>query len=240
MNIHPFRYEHSRAEALAILCRIFCKDQKGQQFVRPYLDNFYSVIKRGLVHGDLLSLISIIMNTQNLYVHELVGSYVLVQDFIVAFFRILPIVPVLPSALESSHLCVPPDILRKTCYQRIASIMSLSNQIRDSSFPPDEEPVLKNHPVLSNAAIVTIQKIIYDIYTRHNAERGVLEENRSWGKHLFTLLVVCLVTEMNPNNCRYLLHVVACFTIHESVITPGIIDLVLKLIQEKVNDIDSC
>ena len=75
-------------EAFAILCKIFCKPQKRQPFLRTYIERFYAALNIGLKSDACLP--TVLISCTELFATDLEGVRMLVPDFISAIKMVLP------------------------------------------------------------------------------------------------------------------------------------------------------
>lgn len=92
------KYEGGKAEALGTLCRIMCAKKTGEEILPVYLARFYLAVQQGLKLSANLnhnrecseSMVSILMNSSDLFRVDLDGIRVLLPDFINALEIVLP------------------------------------------------------------------------------------------------------------------------------------------------------
>ncbi|KAJ3343028.1 hypothetical protein HDU93_000198 [Gonapodya sp. JEL0774] len=139
-------YEAGRADALAILCRIFCRPQRRAPFLRVHLELFYSAISAGLRGGPLV-LTAVLVNAKDFFARDLEGGRLLVPDFVLAVRRVVPRTP------PDFHSNVSNSELRRSCYQILGSLIAIPNHfdtlpvrdtVRRSSVAPHEENHITN------------------------------------------------------------------------------------------------
>lgn len=87
------KYVSGRAEALGALCRIICAKKTGEEILSVYLARFYLALQQGLkISADRdcgESMVSILVNSQNLFRLDLDGARVLVPAFVSALEIVL-------------------------------------------------------------------------------------------------------------------------------------------------------
>jgi hypothetical protein len=76
------------AESFATLCKIFCKPQKREPFLRTYIERFYAALAVGLKSDACLP--TILLSCTELFATDLEGVRMLVPDFISAIKMVLP------------------------------------------------------------------------------------------------------------------------------------------------------
>lgn len=107
------------AEAFATLCKIFCKPQKRQPFLRTYIERFYAALTVGLKSDSCLP--TILLSCTELFATDLEGVRMLVPDFIAA------IKMVLPKLRFECKTNVSIDNLRLAAIKVLSTIMCLPN-----------------------------------------------------------------------------------------------------------------
>lgn len=87
------KFESGRAEALGILCRIMCSKITGEEILPVYLARFYMSLQQGLrVRDDCIcgeDMVSILLNSSNLFRLDLNGVRMLLPTFINAIEIVL-------------------------------------------------------------------------------------------------------------------------------------------------------
>lgn len=87
------KYEGGRAEALGTLCRIMCSKKTGEEILPVYLARFYLAVQQGLKITNREcgeSMVSILINSSDLFRLDLDGVRVLLPAFISALEIVLP------------------------------------------------------------------------------------------------------------------------------------------------------
>lgn len=107
------------AESYATLCKIFCKAQKRQPFLRTYIERFYAALTVGLKSESCLP--TILLSCTELFATDLEGVRMLVPDFISA------IKMVLPKLKFDCKTNVSIDNLRLAAIKVLSTIMCLPN-----------------------------------------------------------------------------------------------------------------
>lgn len=107
------------AESFATLCKIFCKPQKRQPFLRTYIERFYAALTIGLKSDSCLP--TILLSCTELFATDLEGVRMLVPDFISA------IKMVLPKLRFDCKTNVSIDNLRLAAIKVLSTIMCLPN-----------------------------------------------------------------------------------------------------------------
>ncbi|KAJ3271069.1 hypothetical protein HDV01_007082 [Terramyces sp. JEL0728] len=210
-------YEAGRAEALAVLCRIFNKLQRYEKFHDPYLEKFYVVLQKGL-KADYLSLTSIILNSSRLFSNELSGFGMLFPDYIQALSRIIPIVQAAPQDFFGQKIDL--DELRRGAYVVLSAMVFSLDGFKFIEI--DHLPYQPQSSALS-AQFVTMAQDLYKF-----DHESTLKEN------VLILFLEALVSEPNIKNCRYILNLISCYAVHESKNNPDIYVVFIKIIQEKL------
>lgn len=88
------KYESGRAEAIGALCRVFCAKKTGEEILPVYLARFYLALQQGLKIppnrecGE--TLVSILLNSSDLFRLDLDGVQVLIPSVISALEIVLP------------------------------------------------------------------------------------------------------------------------------------------------------
>lgn len=107
------------AESFATLCKIFCKPQKRQPFLRTYVERFYAALIVGLKSESCLP--TVLLSCTELFATDLEGVRMLVPDFISA------IKMVLPKLRFDCKTNVSIDNLRLAAIKVLSTIMCLPN-----------------------------------------------------------------------------------------------------------------
>lgn len=107
------------AESFSTLCKIFCKPQKRQPFLRTYVERFYAALIVGLKSETCLP--TILLSCTELFATDLEGVRMLVPDFISA------IKMVLPKLRFDCKTNVSIDNLRLAAIKVLSTIMCLPN-----------------------------------------------------------------------------------------------------------------
>ncbi|KAH6589779.1 hypothetical protein BASA61_005506 [Batrachochytrium salamandrivorans] len=238
-NMDEIGFEDGRAEALGILCRVFSNYQQSEKFLRIYLEHFCSTLNSGL-RADILSLTSIILNSGDLFIMELEGIRALAPVFVMSLYYVLPLIdstkaiPVLPSS-------VSPETLRRSAYKIIGSIIPLCNRFQNIKLHLSHMNtcVMSQTPYFSSA----LSTMIWMAYQNKDEDQlcspapttthGVATFS-SLRPHILNLLMNSLAMDMNPNNTRYVIHLIACFVIEDSEYSPKTVNIVLRVIQDKL------
>ncbi|KAH6594850.1 hypothetical protein BASA50_006324 [Batrachochytrium salamandrivorans] len=238
-NMDEIGFEDGRAEALGILCRVFSNYQQSEKFLRIYLEHFCSTLNLGL-RADILSLTSIILNSGDLFIMELEGIRALAPVFVMSLYYVLPLIdstkaiPVLPSS-------VSPETLRRSAYKIIGSIIPLCNRFQNIKLHLSHMNtcVMSQTPYFSSA----LSTMIWMAYQNKDEDQlcspapttthGVAMFS-SLRPHILNLLMNSLAMDMNPNNTRYVIHLIACFVIEDSEYSPKTVNIVLRVIQDKL------
>ncbi|KAJ3311609.1 hypothetical protein HDV04_003873 [Boothiomyces sp. JEL0838] len=215
-------YEAGRAEALAILCRIFNKLQRYEKFHDAYLEKFYLVLQKGL-KADFLSLTSIILNSSRLFSNELSGFRMLFPDYIQSLSRIIPIIQAAPQDFFGQKIDL--DELRRGAYVVLSAMVFSLDGFKYIEI--DHLPYQSQSNALS-AQFATMAKDLYKFDHESGLTFEMLKEN------VLTLFLEALVSESNIKNCRYILNLISCYAVHESKNTPDIYVVFIKIIQEKL------
>ncbi|KAJ3009267.1 hypothetical protein HKX48_008074 [Thoreauomyces humboldtii] len=218
-------FADGKAEALGILCRIFCQPQRRIPFERTYLERFYTAVKEGL-RSDSQALSSIVQNSSTLFSRELLeGVRLLVPDYVIALKRILK-----PPAVGG-------DVLRRAAYAVIACLLPLPNHFEyvPLGIPWERYETYgvggPDEPILTR----TIRAMYF------KSQEPVAGAEPSGGAHfcrlkphLAELLLIALHTEHEPSNSRYILHLLTMFVAEDAPFCPGLPALVVRCIQEKL------
>ncbi|KAI8817858.1 uncharacterized protein EV422DRAFT_570333 [Fimicolochytrium jonesii] len=244
-------YSAGRAEALGILCRIFCQPQRRRRFERTYLERFYTAVKEGL-RNDTRAITSILLNSGTLFARDLSGSRILVPDFVIALRRILPRpashnTPAHqnaphPQQQKSTATAVNDGILRRAAYTVIGCIIALPNHFE--SVPLSQAWMGYDKYVGAAAGMgvgkggedALLLRTIKAMYANSEDPQVGGEDVPLFKKlkaHLAEMLIASLTTEHSPPNARYILHLVNNFVAEDVAFCPGLPALVIRVVQEK-------
>ncbi|KAI8914720.1 hypothetical protein DFJ77DRAFT_31173 [Powellomyces hirtus] len=226
----PLEFADGKAEALGILCRIFCQPQRRQPFQTTYLERFYTAIKEGL-RSDHQSLTSIIQNSTTLFTQRLLGVRLLAPDFVIALKRILSVSPAPPPQQPTA---TTPE-LRRAAYKVVACLLPLPNHFETVPLGSawDRYEVYgasAEDPVLARTVRAMYAKIPGP--TRSDSGLPLFPQLKH---HLAELLLTSLHTESVSSNCRYLLHLLCMFVAEDAPFCPGLPALAVRCIQDKLN-----
>ncbi|KAJ3248449.1 hypothetical protein HDU78_000611 [Chytriomyces hyalinus] len=223
-------YEDGISEAYAILCRIFCQRQRRKQFLQTYLARFYSALSVGLRTGHPQTLTSIILNCEHFFGMDLQGSRVLVYDFAIGVRRVLP-------AIEDKDWgsTYGLDELRRGTLKVLGCIMGFSNRF-------STVPMRGLIPQEKNEWSARIQEIYQDSEPRPSSSVTGADQGTAAPKSKFSslklfcldVLLSSLSVEQNPQNCKFILHLLGCFAYEEVLHCPGAICLILDAVKAKM------
>jgi hypothetical protein len=213
-------YEAGRAEATAVLCRIFSKLQRIEKFHTHYQRNFYAVLQQG-VKADYLTLSSIVMNSTLLFTMNLDGFRLLYPDYVQGLFRVLPTIQA-----GNQEIKTDPDELRRNAYTVLSNIAFSLNYLAR---------IETNHVITSMVipefADSPLQSWIDTLYPLQESTTPTLSNLKP---AIVQLLLGSLITENNPRNAKILLNLIANYCVHEAEYTPAIYQIFVKVIQEKL------
>jgi hypothetical protein len=213
-------YEAGRAEATAVLCRIFSKLQRIEKFHTHYQRNFYAVLQQG-VKADYLTLSSIVMNSTMLFTMSLDGFRLLYPDYIQGLFRVLPTIHA-----GNQDFKTDPDELRRNAYTVLSNIAFSINYLAK---------IETNHVipcvVIPEFADSPLQNWIDILYPSQETAKVTFARLKP---AIVQILLGSLITENNARNAKFLLNLIANYCVHEAEFTPGIYHIFVKVIQEKL------
>ncbi|CAO3655862.1 unnamed protein product [Mucor fragilis] len=218
------------AESFATLCKIFCKPQKREPFLRTYVERFYAALQVGLASEACLP--TVLLSCTELFATDLEGVRMLVPDFISA------IKMVLPKLRFECRTNVSIDNLRLAAIKVLSTIMCMPNHFDKVELRPGWDGEVNTHPSLENAALVGDQeqlitqliRVLYASPTEGNTERPFL----SLKFYILEVLLMSLRTETSSYNMRYILHLINVYVIEDVPFCPGLVGTVVKLIQDKI------
>ncbi|XP_021945273.1 ral GTPase-activating protein subunit beta isoform X1 [Folsomia candida] len=98
------KYYQGRAEALGILCRIFCSKKTGEDILPSYLARFYIAVHKGLKETRSEVLVSILSNSPDLFRVDLEGVTVLMPAIVESLEAVLPTKDALRNDLRQSSI----------------------------------------------------------------------------------------------------------------------------------------
>lgn len=88
------KYESGKAEAIGALCRVFCAKKTGEEILPVYLARFYLALQQGLKISPNRecgeTLVSILLNSSDLFRLDLDGVQILIPSVISALEIVLP------------------------------------------------------------------------------------------------------------------------------------------------------
>ncbi|KAI8907305.1 hypothetical protein EDD86DRAFT_209278 [Gorgonomyces haynaldii] len=206
-------YEEGRARAVETLCKIFTQRQT-QRFLPVYLELFYRCLMKSLT-GDFLALTAVIMNCNSLFAMELDGIRVTVPYFIQGCYRLLP-VPQQAQTLKHPH-----ETMRLGCYKLLGSFISSLNRFR-LVFSEHKYPDITIAPAIDSRLV----KLVTSCFPE-NKEMSLQE-------HVGVLLLASLIHETVPQNARYLIQILTCFTTDEGQWHPQVVLTVSQIVLEKM------
>ncbi|KAI8644943.1 hypothetical protein BD408DRAFT_474654 [Parasitella parasitica] len=217
------------AESFATLCKIFCRPQKREPFLRTYIERYYAALKVGLRSEACLP--TILLSCTELFATDLEGVRMLVPDFISA------IKMVLPKLRFECRTNVSIDNLRLAAIKVLSTIMCVPNH-----FDKVELQLWKGGEmgsfVAENIAFVGEQeqlitqliRVLYVSPAEDSAERPFL----SLKFYILEILLMSLRTETSSYNMRYILHLINVYVNEDVPFCPGLVGTVVKLIQDKI------
>ncbi|KAL0143129.1 hypothetical protein V8B55DRAFT_1474509 [Mucor lusitanicus] len=217
------------AESFATLCKIFCKPQKREPFLRTYIERFYAALQVGLKSEACLP--TILLSCTELFATDLEGVRMLVPDFISA------IKMVLPKLRFECRTNVSIDNLRLAAIKVLSTIMCMPNHFDKVELHLGWDCEM-NNASLENVALVGEQeqlitqliRVLYASPTEGNTERPFL----SLKFYILEVLLMSLRTETSSYNMRYILHLINVYVIEDVPFCPGLVGTVVKLIQDKI------
>lgn len=137
------------AESFATLCKIFCKPQKREPFLRTYIERYYAALQVGLKSEACLP--TILLSCTELFATDLEGVRMLVPDFISA------IKMVLPKLRFECKTNVSIDNLRLAAIKVLSTIMCMPNHFDKVELQLGWDCEMNNSS-LENAALVGEQE----------------------------------------------------------------------------------
>ncbi|CAO3613291.1 unnamed protein product [Cunninghamella blakesleeana] len=217
------------AEAFKILCKLFCRPQRRNPFLRTYLERFYAALSLGLKSDICLS--TILVNGTELFVTDLEGIRMLVPDFIAAAKLIIP-----KLKIDTKSTQVPVDVLRLSTLKIISTIMCLPNHYENVTLKEGWEWDMQ----CSSESTVTLDdqdqlasKLIRVLYEDQIGEE-VERPYTNLKFYILELLIMAFRTESSSYNLRYILHLINIYVVEDVPFCPGLVGMVVKLIQDKI------
>ncbi|KAG0179411.1 phosphatidylinositol-3,5-bisphosphate 5-phosphatase [Apophysomyces sp. BC1021] len=234
------------AEAFGSLCKIFCRPQRGQPFLRTYIERFYGALSVGLKCDACLP--TILINCTELFASDLEGVRMLIPEFVTAIKLILP-----KLHIDIKH-ALSVDDLRLAAIKVVSTIMCLPNHFDKvelrQGWDWDLQCMSDNASLVGEQEQLVTQliRVLYADQTHENVERPftcvskshdtqVEYGNSSWIKlkfYILELLLTSLRTEKSAYNMRYLLHLINVYVVEDVPFCPGLVGTVVKLIQDKI------
>ncbi|KAI8341566.1 hypothetical protein BD560DRAFT_412168 [Blakeslea trispora] len=208
------------AESLATLCRIFCKPQKRQPFLRTYIERFYASLMTGLKSNTCLP--TILLSCTELFATDLEGVRMLVPDFISA------IKMVLPKMKFECKTQVSIDNLRLAAIKVLSTIMCLPNHFDKAEFAKFNWD--SSDSGIASSENVSVIRVLYASPSGGENDKPFL----SLKFYILEILLKSLRTETSSYNMRYILHLINVYVIEDVPFCPGLVGTVVKLIQEKI------
>ncbi|RCI01761.1 hypothetical protein CU098_005512 [Rhizopus stolonifer] len=200
------------AESLATLCRIFCKPQRRQPFLRTYIERFYAALMTGLKSEACLP--TILLSCTELFATDLEGVRMLVPDFISA------IKMVLPKLTFEYKTNVSVDNLRLAAIKVLSTIMCLPNHF-------DKVELAKSSWDSSDVSLesVSVIRVLYASPAEGNSDKPCL----SLKFYILEVLLKSLRTETSSYNMRYILHLINVYVIEDVPFCPGLVGTILTM-----------
>ncbi|KAI9033672.1 hypothetical protein CLU79DRAFT_724841 [Phycomyces nitens] len=216
------------AEAFATLCKIFCRPQPRQPFLRTYTERFYAALCLGLKVDACIP--TILMNCTELFAIDLEGVRMLVPDFISAIKMVLP-------KLNIQCKCfVSVDDLRLAALKVISTVMCLPNHFEKVELKPGWDYDL--HCASDNASLIGEQEqLVTQLIRVLYADKGDIDVERPFTClkfYILELLLMSLRTETSSYNMRYIFHLINVYVVEDVPFCPGLVGTVVKLIQDKI------
>ncbi|KAI9308600.1 hypothetical protein BJ944DRAFT_236837 [Cunninghamella echinulata] len=212
------------AESFKILCKIFCRPQRRNPFLRTYLERFYAALSLGLKSDICLS--TILVNGTELFVTDLEGIRMLVPDFIAASKMIIPKLKIDVKASQ-----VPVDVLRLSTLKIIATIMCLPNHYEnvtlkegwewDMQCSPENTTTLDDQDQLVSKLI----RLLYEDQIGNDVERPYTKLKF----YILELLIMAFRTESSSYNMRYILHLINIYVVEDVPFCPGLVGMILTM-----------
>ncbi|KAI8067251.1 hypothetical protein BDF21DRAFT_111951 [Thamnidium elegans] len=220
--------QYGCAESFATICKIFCKPQKRQQFLKTYIERFYACLTIGLKSESCLP--TILLSCTELFATDLEGVRMLVPDFIAA------IKMVLPKLRFECKTNVSIDNLRLAAIKVLSTIMCLPNHFNKVELKLGWDCELNTSS--ENVSLVGDQeqlitqliRVLYAEPVEGDSEHPFL----SLKFYILEVLLVSLRTETSSYNMRYILHLINVYVIEDVPFCPGLVGTVVKLIQDKI------
>ncbi|KAF7730162.1 hypothetical protein EC973_002770 [Apophysomyces ossiformis] len=225
------------AEAFGALCKIFCRPQRGQPFLRTYIERFYGALSVGLKCDACLP--TILMNCTELFSSDLQGVRMLIPEFVTAIKLILPKLQI------DIKQAVSVDELRLAAIKVISTVMCLPNHFDKVELKQgwdwDLQCMSDNASLVGEQEQLVTQliRVLYAEETHEDIERPFTctEYANFWFKlkfYILELLLTSLRTEKSAYNMRYLLHLINVYVVEDVPFCPGLVGTVVKLIQDKI------
>ncbi|KAI9470555.1 MAG: hypothetical protein EXX96DRAFT_597448 [Benjaminiella poitrasii] len=216
------------AEAFATLCKIFCKQQKREPFLRTYIERFYAALTIGLKSDACLP--TILLSCTELFTTDLEGVRMLVPNFISAIRMVLP---------KLRFICktsVSIDNLRLAAIKVLSTIMCMPNHFDKVEFKSgwdcDINSQNENSSLIGEQELLITEliRVLYDTSNDVDLEHPFL----SLKFYILEVLLMSLKTETSSYNMRYILHLINVYVIEDVPFCPGLVGTVVKLIQDKI------
>lgn len=128
-SVKNIEYHEGRAQALGVLCRLLSRPQNRTPLHPVHLHRFYAVLIGGLT-SDLLSIVFIIVNSEDIFSLGLPSIRILIPAIVTALQRILPA----PSS--PLHVNLNMDDLRRACYKLICTIFGYCRHLASATADP--------------------------------------------------------------------------------------------------------
>ncbi|KAI7899745.1 uncharacterized protein BX663DRAFT_532705 [Cokeromyces recurvatus] len=216
------------AEAFATLCKIFCKPQRREPFLRTYIERFYAALIIGLKSDACLP--TILLSCTDLFTTDLEGIRMLVPNFISAIRMVLP---------KLRFVCktnVSIDNLRLAAIKVLSTIMCMPNHFDKVEFKSGWDCEINNQNESSSLIgeqeqlITELIRVLYDTSNPEDSKNLFL----SLKYYILEVLLMSLKTETSSYNMRYILHLINVYVIEDVPFCPGLVGTVVKLIQDKI------
>ncbi|CAO3593387.1 unnamed protein product [Absidia cylindrospora] len=216
------------AEAIGTLCKVFCRPQRRNGFLRTYLERFYAALSLCIKSDACLP--TVLLYGTELFATDLQGVRMLVSDFIAAAKMVVPKLKI----DVKPH--VPVDTLRLAALKIVGAVMCLPNHYENvtlkagwewdmqcstdtTSSMPDQDQMLSK-----------LIRVLYEEKSDSEVERPYT--NLKF--YILELLLMTFRTETSSYNLRYVLHLVNVYVVEDVPFCPGLVGTVVKLIQDKI------
>ncbi|KAI8338078.1 hypothetical protein BC941DRAFT_470077 [Chlamydoabsidia padenii] len=228
-DIENIERQSGCAEAIGTLCKVFCRPQRRNGFLRTYLERFYAALSLCLKSDTCLP--TVLFHSTELFATDLQGLRMLVPDFIAAAKMVVP-----KLKIDVNAQMLPVDTLRLAALKIIGTVMCLPNHYEnvtlkagwewDMQCSSDASSTLPEQDQMLSRLI----RVLYEENTDTQVERPYT--NLKF--YILELLLMAFRTETSSYNLRYVLHLINVYVVEDVPFCPGLVGTVVKLIQDKI------